>query len=261
MSLLNQIGVMILTYNEAPNIERTLEKLGWAKRILIVDSGSTDETIEIAERLPQVAVIHHAFDNFANQCNFGLDHIATDWVLSLDADYVLSDAFIEELRVLQPHTSTAGFEARFAYCVHGKALHASLYPARIVLYRRALAKYRNEGHGHRVSIDGQVHQLRERIFHDDRKPMSRWLRSQSAYARIEADFLLDSSKSTLRPADRLRLMGWPAPFVVVLYALFAKGCILDGWRGWFYVLQRCVAESLIAIEIVSRRLGEKSPSP
>ena len=52
--------------------------------------------------------------------------------------------------------------------------------------------------------------------------------------------------------DRIRLLGWPAPLLVFLYTLIGQRCILDGWPGWLYVLQRMLAETLIAVEIVDR---------
>jgi glycosyltransferase involved in cell wall biosynthesis len=249
-----QVGVLILTYNEGPNIERTLSKLGWAQRILIIDSGSTDETIEIAGRHPQVEVIHRPFDDHASQWNFGLSRIGTDWVLSLDADYELSDALVAELRTLVPAEQVAGFQARFVYRVHGRVLRASLYPPRIVLYRKGQARYRNEGHTQRLITDGPVRWLAGPIFHDDRKPLSRWLVSQMQYARLEADHLLTSQPSSLRWTDRVRVMSGPAPMLVFFYTLLVKGCIFDGWPGWLYVLQRTLAELMIAIEVVDRRL-------
>ena len=55
-------------------------------------------------------------------------------------------------------------------------------------------------------------------------------------------------------SDRLRRMAWPAPIVVFFYVLVIKGCLLDGWPGWFYALQRGVAECMIALELIDRRL-------
>jgi hypothetical protein len=52
-------------------------------------------------------------------------------------------------------------------------------------------------------------------------------------------------------------MAWPAPFLVFFYTLFAKGCILDGWQGWYYVLQRVAVETLLALEIVDRRMCDE----
>jgi len=249
---------MILTYNEESNIARTLQAIAWANQILIVDSGSTDATLDVAQRYPQVRVVTRKFDTFADQCNFGLTQISTTWVLSLDADYELTPEISQEIRRLLPSSQVAGYRAPFVYRIFGRSLSATLYPPRTVLYRREHAKYRNDGHGHRVIIEGEVRPLKGAIYHDDRKPLARWLGSQQAYARREADFLLATPRAELRRTHRIRLMAWPAPVLVFLYTLFKKRCILDGWAGWLYVLQRTLAETMIAIEIIDRRLrGDK----
>jgi glycosyltransferase involved in cell wall biosynthesis len=254
MSFPDDIGVLILTHNEESNIGRTLSKLTWARRIVIIDSGSTDRTVDIIRNFPQAEVIVRAFDDFAGQCNFGLGRIQEPWVLSLDADYELSDELIAELKCLAPGRATAGFQAKFVYRICGRPLRASLYPPRTVLYRREGAHYRNQGHGHRVAVAGYVEPLSGRIYHDDRKPLSHWLASQQRYAAREAEYLTGTQRNALRSTDRIRSKGWPAPILVFFYTLLFKGCLLDGWPGWYYVLQRTLAEIMIALEIVDRRL-------
>lgn len=250
----DDITPLVITFNEAANIARTLDKLIWAKRIVVIDSGSTDETLDIIGRYPQVQMIHRPFDDFASQCNFGLSQVESEWALSLDADYVLSDDLISELKHLAPSDDTAGYLASFVYRIYGRPLRGTLYPSRAVLYRKRRACYVNEGHGHRVAIDGPVKRLVGRIYHDDRKPLSRWLASQQRYAREEAEHLLALPASHLRRSDRIRRMGWPAPFLAFFYTLIVKGCFLDGWHGWLYVLQRTLAETMIALEVLDRRL-------
>jgi glycosyltransferase involved in cell wall biosynthesis len=257
----DQLTVMILTLNEAPNIARTLDAIKWAARILIVDSGSTDATLDTVARYPQVRVVTRKFDNFAEQCNFGLTQIGTDWVLSLDADYELTPAIASEIRALAPGPEVSGYRARFIYRVYGRPLRAALYPPRTVLYRPERARYRNEGHGHCVVIDGEVLHLRGFIYHDDRKPLTRWLACQQGYARREADYLLSTPREELKRSDRIRLRGWPAPILIFFYTLLWKGCILDGWPGWLYVLQRSLAEIMIAIEVVDRGLRPMPTAP
>src|SRR5262249_32701141 len=227
-----QITPLIITLDEARNIARTLDKLGWARRIVVVDSGSTDGTLEILARYPQVVLFERTFDSFAEQCNFGLAQVQSEWVLSLDADYEMSDRLVEELSNLRETGGVAGYRASFVYRIQGRPLRGTLYPPRIVLYRVKNARYANEGHGHRVTISGEVRALREVIYHDDRKPMSRWLASQQSYARLEADYLLNADAGVLSASDRLRRMAWPAPIVVFFYVLLVKGCLFDGWPGW-----------------------------
>src|SRR4051812_22812850 len=167
MSFLKSITRMLITLNEESNLRRTLDRLTWAEDIVMVDSGSTDGTLDIAREYPQVRVVHREFDTFAQQCNHGLQQVHSEWVLSLDADYVLSEALVEELRSLSPAESTSGYRCRFRYCILGNPLHASLYPPRTVLYRKARARYENEGHGHRLRIEGPVSMLHNNIDHDD----------------------------------------------------------------------------------------------
>jgi glycosyltransferase involved in cell wall biosynthesis len=252
--VLDQITPLIITYNEESNIRRVLERLIWASRVVVVDSGSSDGTIEILRSYPQVELLTHDFTDFASQCNFGMSHITTPWVLSLDADYELSDALISELQLLIPSKEIVGYRANFVYRIYGRPLRGSLYPPRVVLYRRDGATYLNEGHGHRVSVGGAVLPLSAPIFHDDRKPLSRWFSSQQRYAQQEAIHLLSCDRSALSRIDRLRLVAWPAPLAVALYTLFVKGCLLDGWAGWFYALQRLLAEVMLALEIIDSRL-------
>jgi glycosyltransferase involved in cell wall biosynthesis len=255
-NMLDEITPLIITHDEAANITRTLDKLVWAHRIIVIDSGSTDDTVRIARSYPQVEVIPHPFTDFASQCNFGLTRVTSRWVLSLDADYELGDDLVGELQALAPPPHVAGYRARFVFRIFGRPLRGALYPPRTVLYRREGARYRNEGHGHRIVVDGTVLDLCGAIHHDDRKPLARWFASQQRYARIEAEHLLALGECA-RGADRLRLIGWPAPIGVLFYTLLVKGCLLDGWAGWYYVLQRVVAEALIALEIADRRLRRR----
>jgi glycosyltransferase involved in cell wall biosynthesis len=255
--MLDQVTPLLITFDEAPNIQRIVDKLVWAKRIVVIDSGSTDETLQILRAYSQVDVFHRKFDKFASQCNFGLAQIFTPWVLSLDADYELSEELLTELKDLKASEAVSAYRVRFVYRIHGRRLRGSLYPPRTVLYRKDKALYENEGHGHRVRIEGVVKELNGVIYHDDRKPLRRWLRSQQRYAREEADYLLGGGAKLSR-IDRVRAMGYPAPILVVFYVLFIRGCIFDGWAGWHYTLQRLLAEALISLEVVDRRLREKA---
>lgn len=258
--MFSQITPLILTFDEAPNIGRTLEKLSWAREIVLIDSGSTDETLQIARSAHQnVRVVMRPFDTFADQCNFGLDQITTEWVLSMDADYVLLPELVAEIQTLMPSPDTAGYSAEFRYCIYGHPLRSSVYPARTVLYRRELGEYHDDGHGHRVAIKGRVTTLSGKIDHDDRKPFTYWLKSQDRYATIEARHLLSMSLDQLGFQDRLRRKVFVAAPVMFLYLLFGRGLILDGWQGWLYVCQRTIAELFLSIRLLIER--EKLEAP
>lgn len=189
--MLDQITPIVLTFNEAPNLRRTLDALKWARDIVLVDSHSDDTTMLIASQMPQVRALQRRFDRHQNQWNFALKEtgIATEWVLALDADYVLTPAFVDELKALRPPSGVNGYQAHFVYCVYGKPLRGSAYPPVTVLYRRDHATYRQDGHTQRVMIEGEVGQLKVPILHDDRKPLTHWLKSQDRYMRLEIEHL------------------------------------------------------------------------
>lgn len=254
-----KVAVVILTFNEAPNIARTLSRVSWASDIVVVDSQSTDGTRDIAASHPGVRVFQRAFTTHAEQWNFAIAEtgITADWVLALDADFVLSDAVAAEIQALQPNTSIAGYWASFDYCIDGTALRGAAYPPVIVLYQRSRARYHQDGHTQRVQIDGAVASLSGRILHDDRKPLAQWLAAQSRYMGLEADKLTRTPSSQLSAIDKVRQTLIVMPPAMFLYCYFVRGGLLDGRKGLFYALQRSVAEAILSIYLLDRRLFGK----
>jgi glycosyltransferase involved in cell wall biosynthesis len=255
-SIGEKITLLILTFNESPNIDRTLQQLTWAKKIIIIDSYSTDETLEILQSYPQVQVFQRKFDSFAGQCNYGLEKITTEWVLSLDADYVLTDDLINEINTLPADSKVDVYSARFKYCIFGKPLRGTLLPPRQVIYKREKAIYKNDGHAHRVWVDGKSAMLSGYIYHDDRKPLGRWLWAQDRYMIIEAKKLLETPSRDLSWSDRIRRQKIIAPFIILFYCLILKGGILDGWAGWYYALQRMLAEIILSIRLIEQEVDK-----
>ncbi|HJP91872.1 MAG TPA: glycosyltransferase family 2 protein [Pyrinomonadaceae bacterium] len=246
--MLDQITPLILTYNEAPNIARTLGSVSWATDIVVVDSFSSDNTIQIAKSFPRVRIFQREFDCHRNQWEFGLKEtgITTPWVLALDADYVVSDELTSELKNLKPKEKTAGYRANFIYCISGKELRSGIYPPVTVLYRREAASYVQDGHTQRVTLDGAIEDLNSPIFHDDRKPLRRWFNSQARYTELEAQKLRAADYGQLSLPDRLRRWRVVAPPAMFLYCLIVRGGILDGWVGLYYAFQRALAELMLS---------------
>jgi glycosyltransferase involved in cell wall biosynthesis len=255
--MLDKITPVILTYNEAPNIGRTLSKLTWAKDIVIVDSYSCDETLSLISQFSQTRVFQRKFDFHAHQWNFGLKetNIKTEWVLALDADYVLSDELNHELRDLKSDEQIAGYQAMFKYCVYGQMLRGTVYPPVTVLYRLKDAYYQQDGHTQRVVVEGSIKKLRFPILHDDRKSISHWLPSQDKYMKLEADKLIRSNFTSLEWADRMRKLRIVFPFIMFIYCLFVKGTVLDGTAGLYYSLQRMLAEILLSLRLIQHDLN------
>ena len=254
--MLEQITPLILTLDEEDNIERVLARLGWAREIVVVDSGSSDATRSLLTRFANVRCVEHKFESHAAQWNYGLTEtgIRTDWVLALDADYVLTDAFVEELRTLSPASDIAGYRAGFRYCVFGRVLRGTLYPPAVVLYRRDAGHYVQDGHTQRLQASGRIEGLQAAILHDDHKPLARWLASQVRYARLEADLLCARSWREVGWPDRLRKLLVLMPPLVFIYCLTVVGGILDGWPGLYYALQRAIAEAVLSLALIERKV-------
>lgn len=252
-----EITPLILTFNEQENIARCLDHLQWAAQIVVVDKNSTDETPTLCARYANVRLLQGEFDSPAAQANFGIAGISTPWMLSLDADYIVPAALADELAALRPDDSLAGYYADFTYCVFGSPLRGTLYPPRQVLYRTSRAKYFDDGHAWRVRVEGKSGRLRQRILHDDRKPLSRWFASQARYARLEAEKLLNAKPEDLRTSDKIRRLRLLAPLANLLIVLFARGVLFDGPPGWYYAVQRLIAELMISACLLDHDLRKR----
>lgn len=256
--MLARITPVILTLNEAANLARALAPLAWAREVLVVDSGSTDATVAIAHRFPNVRVVVRPFASFAEQWGFAVSEpgIATDWVLRLDADYVVTEAFRDELARLSPPDDVDAYRAAFVFCINGHRLAASVYPPNTVLLRRARARTRQDGHTERWEVPGRVEMLDAPLLLDDRKAFRVWAATQARYAEQEA--------AVARPAPQglvARLRARPAlgPVLVLVYVLFVKGLVRDGRAGLAYALERMIAEALQRLARLRREIPEAGP--
>ncbi len=252
-----QITPLVLTYNEAPNIARTLDSLRWAKRVVVLDSGSTDQTEQLSRQFPNVEWHIRPFDSFKGQTEFGIHQtgIETDYVLALDADMRLSQSVIEEiLQRFLPGKYDGGLFA-FRYCISGHPLAGSLYPAQVRLFRRELVQVLQLGHGHKFQLNGSIYRFKTPLFHDDRKPLERWVTAQLNYSALELQRISDAPR--LRWRDRLRQLGL-MPWLIGPYAYFRAGGPFAGAAAARYACERVMFECLLAQRTLTTRLEKES---
>ena len=226
--------------------------MAWAQDIIVVDSFSTDETLAILAGFKNVRVYQRTFDNHANQWNYALQETAiqTEWVLALDSDYILTDECINEIKKIDPLQDYSGYRISFRYCVFGKPLRGSLYPAVTVLFRTISANYIQDGHTQRVQIEGKIGSMDAFILHDDRKPLSRWLKEQKKYMTLEANIIFNTPVNKLNWPDKARKLLIIAPPLTFFYCVFIKKGFLDGWAGFYYAMQRTITEMILSIELI-----------
>jgi len=251
------LQALILTKNEEPNLKRVLEKLSWLEKVVIVDSYSTDATLDIAASFSNTVVVQRPFDSFASQCNYGLGLLDCEWVLSLDADYVLTDDFIAETKKYVTTGDKAAYATSFKFMVFGKPLLKDNTTPRPVLFRKEAGSYFNDGHAHRLLLKGVQGNYSSFILHDDRKSLSRWLSNQDGYSVKECEKLTHHTNGPLPLSGKIRKTKILAPFMVFFYSLFIKGLIFNGWRGWHYVLQRTMVEIVIALRVIEEEKLKK----
>lgn len=257
---LDHVTPLILTWNEEANLWRCLERLSWAREVVVLDSGSTDGTAAIAAEFPNARVLVRPFDDHTTQWNFGVDATGSPWVLSLDCDYVLGAGFEQELASLPESEGVDAYHASFRYLIFGKTLRRCLYPPRAVLFRKDRCRYVPDGHTQLLQVDAaRTGQLSTRIDHDDRKALTRWFSSQDKYAKLEAEKLLALPSAELSVQDRIRRTMILGPMLVFFYTLLARQAVLDGWAGWFYTFQRTLAEIMLSLRLLERKLSPSVP--
>ena len=112
-----------------------------------------------------------------------------------------------------------------------------------------------EGHTQQLRVKGKLAKFKGKIWHDDRKPLSRWFQSQERYAELEAKYLLGEKSERLSRLDRLR-RNWiiVAPLIMPIYLLLIRGLIFDGWNGWYYTFQRTTAEMMLSLRLLEHKL-------
>jgi glycosyltransferase involved in cell wall biosynthesis len=235
---------VILTYNEESNLEPTLASLAWASRIVVVDSGSTDRTAEIARSFTNVAWFVREFDSHAAQWSYGVQgtSIATRYVLALDADMRPGPGFRDELARFARQTSHAAM-VPFEYRIHGRPLMGSIYPPQIRVFARQDVRIEQRGHTQVFRSPAPLYRFRSKLIHEDRKPFARWLANQLKYAGLEVERIRNAPAT--RFVDRLRRSGL-SPVICGGYAYLRAGGPLAGAASRAYAQERMVFEALLA---------------
>jgi glycosyltransferase involved in cell wall biosynthesis len=183
-----KITATIITLNEERNIARAIESLRCTDEILIVDSGSTDRTVELAQNLG-VRVIEAGWRGFSGQKNWAAEQATHDWILSLDADEALSEALEAEIWSLKK--SGPRYDAytmpRLARYLGRWILHSGWYPDRKVrLYRRDKAKWLGDFVHESVQVSGRTGHLESNILHFTCDSLSEHLRTLDRYTTLAA---------------------------------------------------------------------------
>lgn len=222
-----RISATIITLNEERNLPRAIESLRCCDEILVVDSGSTDRTVEVAGKYG-ARVIEANWRGYAGQKNYASDQAANDWVLSIDADEALSEEL--EAEIWQIKKNGPRFDAytfpRLAQYLGKWILHSGWYPDRkIRLFDRRRAKWVGEYVHESVVPEGRVGDLSGNLLHYTCGSLSEHLKSMDRYTTLAAEEVVARGK----PVGTRRLLVDPAWTFFRTY--FLQAGYLDGVEG------------------------------
>jgi len=222
-----KISATIITYNEERNIPRVIESLRCCDEIVVVDSGSSDRTTEIAAKLG-ARVVEMPWRGYAGQKNFASETATYDWILSLDADESLSEAL--EGEIWQIKKNGPAFDAytmpRLAQYLGRWILHSGWYPDRKVrLFDRRRAKWVGGRVHESVVVEGRIGHLKSNILHFTCSSLSEHLKTMDRYTTLAAEQLVEER----------RKIGWTQlvldPPWTFLQSYVLKRGFLDGVEG------------------------------
>jgi glycosyltransferase involved in cell wall biosynthesis len=273
------ISVIMLTFNEEANLPAALDSVrGWAREVFVVDSYSTDRTVEIALAREDegVRVVQHPFENYSAQWSWALARlpITQPWVMKLDADERATEAFQQEVteRIVDPGTKEAGFIVHWRLIFMGRWLRwGGLYPnGNLRIWRRGAARLGTRAVNEHIQVEGPVGRIREPIDHGDQKSLTQWIDRHNRYASLEAR---EMEGGRLKTETEPRLWGRPdqrrmwlrnvynrmpaRPFLYFVYCYLFRLGFLDGRVGFRYCFLRAAFFYWIDLKhLESRRTGE-----
>ena len=248
----SSISVIILTYNEEINIENCLKSItDWANEIFIVDSYSTDKTLEIAKKY-RAKIIKHPFENQAKQFNWALENldIKSEWILRLDADEYLTQELKNEIRVnpllnnQDPRQSASivnGFYIKRRVYFMGRWIrHGGYYPTWILrLFRKGKARSELRAMDeHIVLSEGKAEKLKNDFIDDNKKGLEDWINKHNNYSSREAADVLSGNYGRGKKKFYYWLPLFCRAFLYFIYRYFFRLGFLDGKEGLiFHFLQ------------------------
>lgn len=246
---LTNVTAAIITYNEAENLAELLPMLDWAAEVVVVDSGSTDRTVEVARELG-ARVVERPFDTFALQRNFAIEQVATDWVLSIDADERPTLRLLDSIeRAVRSKAESSGrpdyhpvaYHVPIRSHIFGRPIRRSgtQDDRPIRLFRRDRARWTGEVH-EVLEVDGSVGRLDGWLTHRTQHDLNTFLTKMNRYTTLDARARVEAG---IRPRPLAR--AW-RPVREVARRLIYKLGILDGPTGWAFCFLSGLYEYVLA---------------
>lgn len=272
------IAAIILTLNEADDLPKCLDSLDWTDQNFVLDSGSTDDTCEIASSMGAI-VYKNKFKGFGQQRCWAIDNIPvkSDWILFIDADEVCTPKFASAVldAIRNSKDDTAGFYCCWKLMLYGKWLKFSdSFPRwQFRILKKGKARYRDAGHAMKESdVEGKLEYIKEPYLHYAfSKGWTFWFNRHNKYSTLEAKERLQTN---FEPQDMLskdqsirkeaikqymsKIPGWP--ILRFIHSFFFKAGILEGIPGLLYSVNISIYEYMIQLKMLELKLVSKKKS-
>ncbi len=230
---MQSLSVVVITYNEERKLRRCLEPVAWADEIVVVDSFSTDATVDIAEDCT-ARVFRRAWSGFADQRNFGMEQVRGDWILFLDADEYVTAGLNQRIRkLLQDDGEYDAYKIhRLEHFLGFPIRHGTLNPSyQPRLLRTGKGYWTGGAHAHiEVNGRGDLGMIHEDLYHDSHNTLSDFIARINHYTSVDAEERVAAGQH----AGRLRLMLSPLGMAWKCYIV--KRGYRDGFPGLLFSL-------------------------
>lgn len=225
----NKITGLIITFNEERNIEEVINNLDFVDELIIVDSYSTDKTVELIKKYPKVKLVQNKFENYTSQRNIALEHANYNWILFIDADERISDKLKSEIitTVKNERTDSAFYFYR-KFMFQGKHLRFSGWQTdkNIRLFQKDKAHYVSTKLVHeKLIIDGTIGKLKHKLIHHSYTDYNSYKQKMVYYGKLKAkELLLKGSKPNIA-------LFYLKPIYKFLHSYLVRLGIFDGKKG------------------------------
>lgn len=224
-----KISVFIIAFNEEKVIGQCLEKLFWANEIIVIDSGSTDATVEICEKFG-AKVIYNKFVDFGKQKQFALNQTNNDWVLSLDADEVLSDALIEEIQNLNFSNDFNGYLIPRTHVFLNKIFKFGSENKKPILrfFKKSTGSFLQNKVHEKIEVQGKIGILKNEMLHYTVFDISTAIQKQTKYSLMSGEFFFEKGKKSSLVKVIIKF-----PFEFIRVYFFQRN-FMNGYQGFIW---------------------------
>ena len=223
------ITACIITYNEADRIQACIKSLPFCDEIIVVDSGSSDATVSIAEKLG-AKVLYRKFDGFRSQKQFAVEQSTYDWVICMDADEVVSEQLRKSILEARDKLFVQCTGIRYARCSHyaGKFLrHGIIYPDRVFrLFNKKFAGWHGDREIHEFVVNaGKTKIIQGDLLHYPYRSFEHHIDKMKKYALMMAEYRFKNNEK-----PRLTKL-FLSPAALLIRGMIFRLGFIDGWQG------------------------------